>query len=244
MKPTFLFLLGLLLSITGSTHAEPELNAAGTPLIQAIPMRGWSTGAAVSFGRREFKADGALLETDIRRIMARVGFDLLPSVHPWIEAGTVKADQDDFDGENGPSWAVGVEVNLAEFVVDGHPSLPRKKVVRLGGEAAYRQSESNFADADFNWSEILLRPRLSYVVDHRGADEWVGYHPTGSSYYGGLVISGVDGELGPASLDANRNFGFELGGSFRLGNGVVTELSGILYGDKDREIRLGFAYHF
>ncbi len=184
------------------------------------------------------------MATDLRGIAARGGIDLAPSVHPWVEAGTVKADQDDLDGENGPTWAVGVNVNLFEFIVAGHPSMPRKKVLRLGGEGSYRESESNSADADFSWSELLLRPRVSYVIDHRGNEAWKGYSPTGSAYYGGLVISRIDGDFGSASVEANRNFGFELGGSFRLSSGMVTELSGIFYGDKERVVHLGFAYHF
>lgn len=244
MKRALKPLPGFLILLSFSAQAEPETSAAGSPLIKASPARGWSAGAALSFARRELRVDGTLMATDLRNITARVGIDLIPSVHPWVEAGAVKADRDDFEGENGPTWAVGVDANLIEFIVAGHPSMPRKKILRLGGEASYRESESNFADADFSWSELLLRPRVSYVIDHRGGEAWKGYSPTGSAYYGGLVISRIDGDFASASVEANRNFGFELGGSFRLSSGVVTELSGIFYGDKDRAVRLGFAYHF
>jgi len=244
MKRALKHLPGCLILLSFSIQAEPETSAAGSPLIKANPARGWSAGSAITLARREFKVDGALMATDLRSIAARVGIDLIPSVHPWVEAGVVKADRDDFEGENGPTWAVGVDVNLVEFIVAGHPSMPRKKILRLGGEVSYRESESNFADADFSWSELLLCPRVSYVIDHRGGESWKGYSPTGSAFYGGLVISRTGGDLASASVEANRNFGFELGGRFRLSDGVVTELSGIFYGDKDRALHLGFAYHF
>ena len=164
MKRALNPLPGFLILLSFSAQAEPETSAAGSPLIKASPARGWSAGAALSFARRELRVDGALMATDLRNITARVGIDLIPSVHPWVEAGAVKADRDDFEGENGPTWAVGVDANLIEFIVAGHPSMPRKKILRLQWvfhPSPIRETASLFAGDRQGFPWVVSARRLS-----------------------------------------------------------------------------------
>ena len=243
-RQTAFSLCAMISLLAVGAQAQAPITAAPRALMSTDAGIGWQAEANLQIGSREFNAASTLLETDLRIISARVGFDLLPFLQPWLEAGTSKADRDDFDGENGLFAGAGVRAELLQWVLSGNPSLPRKRTLTLGGEAGFRSYESNSAEADFNWNEFEFVPGVTYSNNQLGNAEWIPYRPIETMLHGGLVFSTIDGEFGGSDVEGNRNFAFRLGATLLWQNAITTKLSGTFFGDKDRLVSLGLGYQF
>ena len=232
-----------------AVSAQPDTGQlTGTPeaLVELDRPAGWSVGTQLRFDRRELKAGEELLRLDVDYAVARVGYAPLPFFQFYGEMGWVRADNEDagVTGEGGFAWGAGLLGNVVEYVLRSSPVTGKKEAFSLGGELAYRASESNFPDRDLSWGEFIALPTVQYTRKYEGDWRIQGKAPPDILLRGGVLFSSLDGDYGEASVKGNRDFALHLAVATRWAGSWVTGIYGNFYGSSDRSIGLDFAYHF
>jgi hypothetical protein len=226
-----------------TARAEGITTTTGA-LITSAPGQGWTAGLRTELGRREFVSGDDALDVDILRTTASFGLRLLPPVHLFVEAGWSKAELPREEGEGGYSYAYGVDIAVWEHVLQHSPVLGKTRVLGLSLRAARQSLESNMGDRDFSWEETLVVPTVRYTANRVGGAVWIPYAPSYVSSYLGACYSDIDGDLGTANIEGNRDFGLVLGVDCKLFDSWILGLSGTFFGDNDRtvgaEIRCNF----
>lgn len=236
--------LALLAALAGSAQAQ-RMEPATEPVVAIESPGGLSAGLRAQWDRREFKVGEARpLSLDLTHIVARLGADLAPFAHAWVEAGMMQAEGIADEGEAGLEWAVGGDLNALEYVIRKSPVVGKREWLGLNLAASYRQQESNFDERDLRWNEIRLLPYLKYGQNLAGEDGWRPYHPDGMLLRLGLAMVRADGEYGSKDLEENRNFGALFGVDLRWHSGWVTRLDVLLFGSEEREVSLGISRFF
>lgn len=236
-------LAGLVLA--GPVAGEPDrVDSPSQPLLSNEQPQGWSAGVYYAKELRELKQAGEVVELDASRVVAELGYEVAPFLQLAVQAGWTKADLDSLDGENGLTWAAIARFNLAEYVIKESPVVGRKEWLGAAVEMHYRSNESNQGDADLAWNETRVIPSLYYFRNRSGDALVKDYQATGLGLRGGLVFSGIDGELGSVDLEENRNFGFMLGGDVRLHSEWVARIRATIFGSGDSTIEIGTLFLF
>lgn len=234
--------------IPASFAQDEGSHLTGTPeaLVQIDRPSGWSVGAQLRFDRRELVAGEELLRLDVDYALARVGYAPLPWLQAYGELGWDRADNEDLGvkGEGGLAWGVGLQGSFVEYVMRSSPVTGRKESFGLGGEIAYRSTESNFPDQDLSWGEFIVMPTVQYTRNYEG--EWDHHQARAPELLlrGGVLFSAIDGEYGDVDVEGNRNFALHLATAARWAGSWVTGIYANLYGSSDRSLGLEVAYHF
>lgn len=230
--------------VAPARSGEPALSVPAEPLVSLQSPAGWSLGARWQGDSREFDVGDEALDMDMNHALAQVGYSVLPSLHLRGELGWARAEQDFEDGEGGLEWAVGAVANLVEFVLESSPVVGKQQTIGLGFELFYREVESNFDEADFEYGEVTAAPVFTYARNRRGDVVWRPYQPEGVLVQAGVQFSSIDGDYGDEGVAENRDFGFLAGAGMQWENGWVTQFRAVLYGAHDRSLGLGVAYNF
>jgi len=195
------------------------------------------------------------MELDLSRAYIRLG-RLFPKVitpeSEWLclfaDFGISQAELGLEDGELGFSWGAGLEVRpFPEHVAIDSPTMQKQGALEVKLSAAYQRTESDFANREFNYSEVrLMAPHLTYISrPPTDLDQRQGYKPESVALHTALLFLPVsEGELGDRSIDGERDFGVHVGLDFAWIAGYKTILRGNFYGSSDREIRLAFELQF
>jgi hypothetical protein len=231
--------------MTLPARPEGNMESPSRSLISVERSPGASFGVLYQGDRRQFKLEGQPLQVDANHVRAQVGCNILPFLHCAAEAGAVKAKTDEEGGEWGLDWGGSLKLHLLERTLHTSPAAGRRSTLRVAVKGSYIQSESNFPDRDFRWSELKVTPFVTFSVDSRTAALWEpDYRPTGASIRGGLVFLAADGDYGEQTVEENRNFGIMLGASVRIEDDWVVDLELNAYDAADRTFTLGLGYHF
>jgi hypothetical protein len=240
LLPVALIIVGILCSgAEGGT-----MNAASGSLFSVNDTEGLSAGGRIGLDKREIVIDDRVEDLDVEYYVVRLGRSILPFAAVYAEAGTSMADGPSGEGERGFAWGLGAELNVLEYVFEYSPVFG--DVSRLGFQltGTYRSMESNLSDADFELSEVSVRPLAYYAVNYRPEVKLDDYNPDGAALHGGLVFNSLDGELGPEDIAENRDFGFLLGFSLRFAGRWMTELSGTFFDGDDVKYSMGLLHRF
>ena len=226
--------------------AQGRMGQPAEALVTLERSPGWTVGIRHQIGRRDFRADSTDLDVDIVHTVGKLGYSVLPFLRAEVEVGYCRAEQVEMgiDGERGVEWSGRVCANLLEHVLQASPVVGKQHYVNFGVTAAYTQSESNFREIDFSWSEILVTPTLTYVADRGPVPAGLIYEPTGAALRSGLSFSGVDGDYGNEVVEGARDFGVLLGADVRWSSGWLARLDCTFFGKRDHTLSLGLTYDF
>lgn len=226
------------------SFAQGRISSADTAALTIGSPHGWTVGVRGQLGRRKFETADEIIPLDLSHYVARIGFNVLPFATLMAEAGVSRADWDKLEGERGFEWAALAEVNVLEHIIRESPVVGKKESVGLATRVIYRHSESNFENADLDWSDTKVQPYIYYAVNRRGEPIWHPYEPDGARVLGGLAFSRIEGDFGDEALKEERNFGLLAGAELRSAKGWTMQIDVVLYGSSDNEVSLGAAYHF
>ena len=252
MKPAAL-LLPLFLLASPAIGAESTPHADGrTPatsptrgaLFGVTDPAGWSAGFHLEFENRGFGDGDEGIDLDQRRLTGRLGFGPGPAIRPWIEAGLGETEGNLGDADAGFAWGIGADIRVFDLSLEGNRTLPRKLVLGLETEFAFRALESDVPGGDVSWEELTVQPRLSLRRDHRGDAHRVSYLATGTEAYLGVRFSNAELDAPGSSLGERENLGLAVGARLRWREGFTTSVGGVFYGSEDRRLELGLAWHY
>lgn len=218
-----------------------------TPLLQRKgDAAQWSGWVRYGLDRREMVVDGqeGLLEVDLDHLVGRLGYRVHSSVEVYGEAGSSKAEQDAVDGQRGFEWALGLRTRVFEHVMEDNPVAGPHQRMGLEADLQFRSMESNFPEADFTWEELRFIPSIYYTRSTRGQAGWHPYRPESVTARAGLVYNSLEGELGDAAVEGNRDFALQLGFDLGWQPGWTTRVQGVFFGSKDREISIATGFTF
>ncbi len=247
MKPACLAASLALLSLAIATPraaADGAITPTTQPLLTVADARGHSLGLRYQMDRREFDADGSLLDVDITHVLARAGGNILPYLQLAGEIGVCEADNQGTSGDSGLEWAVILSGNLLEHEINRSVVMESKESLRLGVDLAYRRAESDLREVNLEWGQLSLTPKASYILTHREEAVWHVYEPRAVAAHLGLVLLAVDGRYGSADIEARNDIGLMAGVDFLTKSGWVAQFGGNFMGGNDHEVSLGIAYHF
>jgi len=239
-------LIAVLCSLPEARSAEPVAKLEGTSraLVSIRPTAGWSAGARFQMDRRKFKIGEETMDLDINHMVGHIGYRVLPFVHLLAEAGASHADWVQREGERGFEWAVGADVSVLEHLIRESPVVGRKQSIAIGATVRYRHAESNFGDADFDWSELRVAPSISYTVNRRGEVLHYTFEPISAKVRAGVAFCSVDGEYGDQDVEQDRDFGLVVGADLLANEGWTLQIEGTFFGSSDNEVGVGVGYYF
>ncbi|MBN1558012.1 MAG: hypothetical protein JW951_07690 [Lentisphaerae bacterium] len=211
------------------------------PLLAFKAPSGWSVGARWDTGARDFDAESRDLDVDLSHWIAWAGYTPLPWLGLYVEAGSSRAELIEEKGERGLAAGLGARFTLAEYVIRRSPVSGRRQFVSFGGDGFYRYRESNFDNADFDWTEFGVVPEFVYTVYDPAAHK---HRPKGMRLRGGLIFADADGRYGGEDVEAERNFGFRAGFDMLGESGWLGAVTAELYGSGDNVVSLGVGYYF
>jgi hypothetical protein len=236
-----LILLGL---TAGQTFAAAALSPADKPLFSAVPNGSITTAFMFDFGSRVLEDDGVGYEFDSMRITGRLGYSPASWVNLYVSAGYTRAEYELTEGQGGLTADAGILLNLFEFPIENVGMISTRQSIGITVDTTFTYSESNFSEADFNWTEISVIPTIQYRVDRSGRPTARAYDAQAAALRGGLIFDSIDADFGDRSLCENRNFGFLLAGDVMLSNLWVGTLSMNYYDNDDRTVRILFGRYF
>ncbi len=222
-----------------------DMNAAPDSLLTSTDAHGWSVGVSAGFHEREVVVGEELTNLDASYLVAELDYAVLPYLAVILQGGYGKADGLlERDGERGVAWAVGVDFNVLEYVIEHSPVFGDISKIGFQVKGMFRSMQSNFEDSDFDWTETTIAPLVYYTVSSMNQVALHKYNPDGASIKCGVVLNSIDGEYGDSDVEENRDFGMMLGMDLRFAGNWLTMLEGAFYGSGDREISVGMLYRF
>ena len=238
---------------------EARLEPTSGALFTVGEQSGWQAGLRLGRGRREFAlepeaadADGSVedvLEVDVEVLLFRAGLTPLPFLNLWAEAGTTRVEQRTDDrgddrGGTGLAWGGGATLRLLDLPLETSPVIGLQKAFSLGVDVSYRSRESNFDDRDFQWNDIRVYGRASYLHNRTGDVRWFTYEPDGVAVHGGPVYVSSEGDYGETSIEERRDFGLRLQFDLLWSSGWTAGLDGTFLGGDERAYSLRLMRNF
>jgi len=224
--------------------AQGKLRVPSEPLIRLSKPTGWTAGIRGQQESRKFRTGGELLETDISRVVGRLGYSFSPSVQGILELGWLRAEQKHQKGEGGLDIGLGLNTYLLEYVINESPVVGKKQMVGVEIELLLTHAGSNFAEQEFDWTEFTASPCITYAANRKGDLLFHPYQPIGIGARAGLVYAAVDGDYGSNSARENRDFGFVVGCDFLSLNGWLTQIKATSFGGGEGMVSGGVTYNF
>ncbi len=225
--------------------AAARLEATSSAMLTLTEPQGWNAGLRLRRDRREFQIGSSKTDKlDIDQVTFRLGFAPLSFINLWAEAGVVRAEDIQEKASTGLQWGVGAYARFFEMPIETSPVVGHKRSIAGGLEVTYTESESDFDQADFNWSELRISPLVSYIQNRKGEVRWFNYEPEGIAVHAGPVFIRNSGNLEGLSVREKRDFGARVIFDVLWASGWVTSFDGTFIGDEERQLSLGFSKNF
>ena len=234
-----------------------ELTPVSGSILELDRADGWNLGARIQLDRRKLLLpENADLDIEALHGVVRLGAQILPFLHLWTEAGTVRADRVDADGSAGLVWAVGGGATLFQYHIRRSPVFGGLETIGIALEGSYRVARSSLPhgpdseaadtdeDLDLTWKDTRLGPVFSYRLDRRADVIWQGYEPTGYVLRAGPVYTRTTGTYGTERIREDHAFGVLFGADVRFPSGWIGRLDWLQFHPDDREVSLGIFRFF
>ena len=246
MKKQLLYsMIAFSLISTGLPHlASARLEPTSSAMLTLTEPQGWNAGLRLRRDRREFQIGPETDKLDIDQATFRLGFAPLSFINVWAEAGVVRAEDIQEKASTGLQWGVGAYARIFELPIDSSPVVGHKRTIAGGVEVTYTESESNFDNADFDWSELRLSPLASYIQNRKGDLRWFNYGPEGIAVHGGPIFIRNSGTLDGSTVREKSDIGARVVFDILWASGWVTSFDGSFIGDSERQLSLGFSKNF
>jgi hypothetical protein len=231
------------LSLQGA--AQDEMGGADEGLLEVAGAPGLELGIASRFEQRALEAASSagamVVDIEVFQILTHAGVDVLPFLHLYGELGWGRVDlEPNTDGDGDIVGALGIHSQVIEFPIEESPVVGKQKAFSLDVDGSWRRVQSDFAEGDITYDEVLVIPSLRYIINRRGTRVWRPYRASGVDTHIGVAFSFIDGELGSVDVEEKQTVGFAAGVSARSWGNFLTSLRGIVYDEGDLVLSLGF----
>lgn len=224
--------------------SSAKLEATSSAMLTLTEPQGWNAGLRLRRDRREFKIGYVNDKLDIDQATFRLGFAPLSFINIWAEAGVVRAEDIQERASTGLQWGVGAYARIFELPIDSSPVIGHKRSIAGGVEVTYTESESDFDEADFSWSELRVSPLVSYIQNRKGDVRWFNYEPEGIAVHAGPVFLRNGGKFDGLTIREERDIGARVVFDILWASGWVASFDGTFIGDEERQLSLGFSKNF